>query len=358
MWLEPVNVLEALFAFTAAFAAVLIWPQPRFRGLCVFLLLESALMLFNFLEETGITHQHYLITPAFALANGPALYLLVRYLVYRDQAFSPRQLCHLLPMLAVLPLTGWPQLVLALGTLSQVIYVGYAIALVRRYHQASLATRADAESLTLRWVVRILACYVVIGGVDLVRLNLQPYLPLVVLEHWYFANQTLFFLLTCSLIYQAIRQPQLFDGLARFEQLQSTATVSDLAATDPAAEHATAHAVFAQLDQLLRQQAVYRQTRLSLTDVAAVTGMSEKDISWAINQGGGRNFCEYINALRIDAVRAHLQAATDDGRSILDIALQAGFNSKSTFNAVFKRETGMTPSDYLRQQRAALTVGH
>ena len=74
-------------------------------------------------------------------------------------------------------------------------------------------------------------------------------------------------------------------------------------------------------------------------------------MSAVINRRCDGNFWEYINRLRIDAVRVHL-ADTNDARTILDIAYDCGFTSKSTFNAAFKRQSGLTPSAY-RQRYAA-----
>jgi AraC-like DNA-binding protein len=72
-----------------------------------------------------------------------------------------------------------------------------------------------------------------------------------------------------------------------------------------------------------------------------------KDISWAINKVAKRNFNDYINYLRVLEVKKSLNGDMSSS-NILEIAILCGFNSKSAFNAVFKREVGMTPSQYLK----------
>jgi len=68
----------------------------------------------------------------------------------------------------------------------------------------------------------------------------------------------------------------------------------------------------------------------------------------------GRNFCDFINVYRIEESKRLLSDPVRGERSILDIAYEVGFNSKSTFNSAFKKYTGMKPSEF-RSIRSALS---
>jgi AraC-like DNA-binding protein len=81
---------------------------------------------------------------------------------------------------------------------------------------------------------------------------------------------------------------------------------------------------------------------------AKETGMQMKDISWAFNAGAKTSFNDYINRLRINEFKKRLQNSNAYSRSLLDLAIETGFNSKSSFNSTFKREVGKTPSQYLK----------
>ena len=61
------------------------------------------------------------------------------------------------------------------------------------------------------------------------------------------------------------------------------------------------------------------------------------------------NFYDFINSYRVKEVQNRLEGGDSEVYSLLAIALESGFNSKSSFNAVFKKHTGMTPSQYKRQ---------
>lgn len=352
MYLEPVNLLQIVFFFLTLFGLLLVRGERRFGSLFLLLGLQATLMLFNFLEETGFTRHFYLITPVFTLGFGPAIYLFVRQLTYGE--FPPyRSLAlHFLPMLLALFLTYWPQWVIAMGSVSQTCYLAAAVLLVRRYHRAAYASRADAPQLRLDWLTVLLAIMVAMVLQDMARLNLQPYAPSAFLQGWYFANTAVYLLLTAYLILKAVHQPELYEGLAAAKalQLDLSSPQADTPNVDPQAA-----TIFAQLDEQIRSQALFRQPRLGLRDLARASGLQEKTISWAINQGAGKSLSDYINGLRVEAFCQLLERQAPSV-NLLDLAMEVGFGAKSTFNSAFKKETGLTPSQYQQRQITAKTA--
>ena len=77
--------------------------------------------------------------------------------------------------------------------------------------------------------------------------------------------------------------------------------------------------------------------------------LSKGYLSQIINQKEGKNFFDFINHYRVEDVKEKLNDDAYSHFSILGVALEAGFKSKSTFNAVFKKMTGMTPSQFKRK---------
>jgi AraC-like DNA-binding protein len=102
------------------------------------------------------------------------------------------------------------------------------------------------------------------------------------------------------------------------------------------------------LDQLMQAQRPYLESDITLDKLAALAKVQPQYLSQAINQYREINFYEYIAAYRIEFAKAELRDETD--KSILDIAMSAGFNAKSTFNLTFKKIVGLTPSAYRKQQ--------
>lgn len=97
--------------------------------------------------------------------------------------------------------------------------------------------------------------------------------------------------------------------------------------------------------QQVLAQGCWRDPALSLQTLARQLGTNTSDLSRAFNEGLGQNFNELINRMRVDAVKQALDADVA-GRSMLDIAFEAGFSSKASFNRSFRLYTGETPTAY------------
>ncbi len=338
--LSPVNLLQIVFCIQLLFSVVLLFPKQNNRRLIYLLTASASLMAFNLLEELNITYDFYLITPSFSLVFGPLFYFFVRQLALNEIKVKSGQFYHFVPALISVSLTSYVQLVLALGTVSQLFYFVLSLNLLKTYKQACFEMRSDALSLQLDWLRNILLAMIVITVIDLLRLNLQPILDLVMAKIWYFTMQLSFYLLTSYIVVQAIWQPSRFTGLQHYLEQQKK-TVSEQKKAEP---------IFAELDHIIKTQKLYQQPRFSLQDLAQHTGLSSKDISWAINDGCQLNFCDYINRHRIDEIKAKLTVKKES--NLLSVALDAGFNSKSSFNKSFKKQVGITPSQYMKSAKS------
>lgn len=89
------------------------------------------------------------------------------------------------------------------------------------------------------------------------------------------------------------------------------------------------------------------EPRLSIREVAARMGTNETYLSRTLNQGLGQSFNGFINTLRVDHAKNLLRKGD---RSVLNVAYDSGFNSKATFNRVFKDISGTTPSAFRTSQ--------
>lgn len=103
---------------------------------------------------------------------------------------------------------------------------------------------------------------------------------------------------------------------------------------------------YQKLLQLMQEEKLYHDAELSMDTLAEKTQLSNGYLSRIINQKEGKNFYDFVNSYRVAEVKANLNHPDFAHYSILGIGLEAGFKSKSTFNAVFKKMTGMTPSAY------------
>ena len=94
----------------------------------------------------------------------------------------------------------------------------------------------------------------------------------------------------------------------------------------------------------------YRNSNIRLDDIAQALDIPPHHLSQVINQLLDVNFNEFINAYRVEEVKQKLLNPSHAHLNILALAFDAGFNSKTSFNRIFKQFTGKTPSLYKSQQ--------
>jgi AraC-like DNA-binding protein len=88
---------------------------------------------------------------------------------------------------------------------------------------------------------------------------------------------------------------------------------------------------------------------LTLQDVASQLNIPKHHLTQVFNMGIGKNFYTYVNDFRLAEVKNRLKDQAYRNFSLLAIAFDSGFNSKTSFNTLFKKYTGLTPSEYQRK---------
>ncbi len=104
----------------------------------------------------------------------------------------------------------------------------------------------------------------------------------------------------------------------------------------------------ADIDKLMESRKLYLNPELSLAEVSEALGIARHHLTQALNTVTGKNFYTFINELRVKRFMEAVVDPKNKDYTFLAIAYDCGFNSKSTFNSVFKRITGFTPSEYLK----------
>lgn len=94
---------------------------------------------------------------------------------------------------------------------------------------------------------------------------------------------------------------------------------------------------------------VYQEPELTLTGLARRLQTNASVLSKIANKGFGVSFNDLINRYRVEAVKKALREGEHLRQTLLGIALDCGFNSKTTFNRVFKKHTGVSPKEYIHQ---------
>lgn len=97
------------------------------------------------------------------------------------------------------------------------------------------------------------------------------------------------------------------------------------------------------LEAVFIQQKLFKKQNLSLKETADILNISDKKLSYLLNICLSSNFYEYVNTFRVNYFIKKLEDGEGEKFTILAIAFESGFNSKATFNRVFKQQIGITP---------------
>ncbi len=111
--------------------------------------------------------------------------------------------------------------------------------------------------------------------------------------------------------------------------------------------------LYEEIVSLVEDKELFKKQELSLSELAKAGGIHQKQLSFLINQFSGKNFFNFVNEFRVREAKELLVDENYSHLSFLGIAFEAGFNSKATFNATFKRITGLTPRQYKLSKQSA-----
>jgi AraC-like DNA-binding protein len=304
-----------------------------------------------------------LFTNAVGFLWGPLLYFYVRSVAYRDFIWRRSRLIHALPMIfylmslaafAILDPGSFGSLddlknsffgrvgisLFSFFLACQLLtYLGASLLVLRSYRNRIKNTYSFLEKLNLNWL------YLIIGGFGLIWLiGLINELTMVVIAHrtLSIALSIITFLISFSLanviIFRGLKQPEIFSGIDEKPKYEKSPL------TDGEAD---------QLLMSLKNHMAARKPHLvpglSISGLAKDLTVPSRHLSQVINSRLGKNFIDFVNSYRIEEAKRLLSESGANGKTILEIAYEAGFNSKSVFNKAFKKHAGMAPQEFRRK---------
>jgi len=101
---------------------------------------------------------------------------------------------------------------------------------------------------------------------------------------------------------------------------------------------------------LMEVEKIYQEPELTLQQLAKKLEVPVYQVSQTLNEGMKKNFYDVVNGYRVEEAKRLLLDEKNKNYTILSVGFEAGFNSKTTFNTVFKKFTGMTPTEFRAEQ--------
>lgn len=294
---------------------------------------------------------------------GPFLFLYTKYLIYEPR-FKPRDLVHFAPfvIIAVLYLALFRRIDAvaftaarivhgALYSVSVLYYSGMTIYLVLRYRRH---VRDHFSYLTIRnkllWIYFVTGLFgtvftlnFVLGVVTLLRQDPAFDMGLV--------SDVGLVLLTFATAYFGVRQPTLKE-----HEVPTVEDEEDITEDEPA-EKRTKNVLTAEeargLEERLRTcmeaERPHLNPELTVLELAREIGVPRHHLTELLNEHLGMNFFHFVNEYRVAEVQQRLIDPACAHLTIVAIAFESGFNSKSSFNSIFKQSTGQTPSAWKKE---------
>jgi len=359
------------------------------RYLAAILAANGLLLLNQFLVETDLMYE----VPALLGASlpvevvfPPTLYLYVRTMTQPD-APGQKNLMHFVPTLICLIMMApfffldfeakkaiaesnyveWPG-ILAITVPIYMVILGlqFTIYLILAFKLLFAHTRNIAqffsyrEKITLSWLRNFLLLNVVtwiFGSYIYMSVAQSDKNIKQVMDMFFiYSVAVVFYLGTMGLLQRRIYTPSPVSGPDLPEEItDDTETTDNVAAPinttvgkykKSALTEDMSTRIIKRLTEVMETEKPYLNNNLALPDLAAMVATSPNYLSQVINEQLRMNFFDYVNSYRIETAKDLIINPLPHTVTVLDIAMESAFNSKSAFYSAFKKQVGITPAEF------------
>ena len=243
----------------------------------------------------------------------------------------------------------WYQII---GLLSLTYYLIQSLKTYNEYKTITYNVVSFADSVMFRWAKRFLITFLLLIAIRIVFFVANPEWDEFGKKFWYYVCfSLLFYYVSISGYTNSVLSTTSFkDSPKSFEN------DLNLSADETTSDKNTFKTEIADLDiwkekieSLMLIDKMYENPELVISDLSNRLGTHSKKVSQVINEGFGMNFNDFVNHYRTKALIAKIEEGEHNIQTLLGLALDCGFNSKSTFNRAFKRATNVSPKEFIEK---------
>lgn len=240
----------------------------------------------------------------------------------------------------------WPYLnplVTFFASAQMLLYLAFSFQLYYTYKKEIQAFFSNTTKKELTWIRNFLIIYTFIFCYGLVQIFVDEYIA----EMSWTQKWWIQFFSAIALLYFGVKGYFTnFDFLKAFEKIEDKKTPHPLKTS---AEINTAFLKQKEtINKLFIKEKIFLDPELNLNQLSVKTKLNRAEVSEIINSGFGKNFNDFVNHFRIEEFKQRLLGGAHQQFSLVGLAFECGFNSKATFNRVFKKEVKLTPTEYLK----------
>jgi len=242
-----------------------------------------------------------------------------------------------------------------LGVASMLFYLLVSLKQYECYRRISVEELSFADAVSFSWARKILWSFIILLILRILFFVLHPEWGSFGQKFWYYiAFSLLLYYISIRGYFNTVSSKVSFQNVSQAEGLPNLIELNlkpiiledKEKESDLEEELALTHWA-EQLEELMKREKLYEQPELVISDLAKRMGLPSKKISQIINQRMGVNFNDYVNRHRTWAVLKKLENGMHHRQTLLSIAFECGFNSKTTFNRAFKKITSKNPKDFI-----------
>jgi AraC-like DNA-binding protein len=368
MRLDLINTVLILMIFQcAAFCTFLFIRRHQKRAniyLALFFLSQAVACFSYFIKYNGFfffSSYPYLffIGESFYFLAMPSIYLYLKEIAFSNSASGRTGILHFAPFVLVSlffvvtfhihsfeykqsmlqsgflgrsPLFGKVYTLLLFGQIGSYIVAGLFV--IRKYRALIKNEYSTIDKINLSWLNLVLYGFFCawITSIGSLFINTGPGNPSTA---WSIINLLAFLIFFIIVFYRGLIQPELFGGIE--EKPRYSSSKLDRSDADNYAAQLAAH---------MEREKPHLNPNVSLRDVSSQLSIPPRFLSQVINEYYHKSFFDFINQHRIEEAKKLIRNPSNANKKMIAILWDAGFNSKSSFNAAFKKNVGMTPSEF------------
>jgi len=330
------------------------------------LMIAFALNLLDvFLIVSGqyVKYPHLLgITSVFPYVYGPLMFLFAKSTAEKLEKLSFGDYLHLLPfvilMIIGLPLYFLKSAEFKMGMAAQtvdapilsaigmfipvvgVFYVYLSSGVLLKYRRRIKQSFSNIDQINLEWLQHFIWGNGIVWLFVIIAYSIQPILP-----DWFMPNLIIYIPVASFLFWigyiSLSKQSSYLVNSADVLKLPQAPAYSKSGLTDE-----QANSTVGKLISLVEEKKLYKESSLKLQDLSDALEVPAHHLTEVLNTKVKQNFYDFINSYRVEEVKVLIENDPEKKYNLLSLALDAGFSSKSSFNSIFKKHTGLTPSEY------------
>jgi AraC-type DNA-binding domain-containing proteins len=272
---------------------------------------------------------------------GPLLYFYIKSVTDNNYSIQTKDWLHFIPFIVIIILVSVLQWYFNIFVDSNYIRLGIIIysfiyfTISYRYlknHGKKLSSFFNLKNAN-DFIQFLLICYIFLWVVNVQIFAIVKY---VTFAKWCAYVSSLYalsvFVVINVLAILAFRKPDIFSLKQKYKRSNLKPGVKDN--------------YYDAIINFIKTEKNYLEPDLTLSKLSEEISIPIKCISQVINEKQNQNFNDFINVFRIEESKKYLSDRTFDHLTIQEIFYKSGFNSKSTFNLVFKKHTGFTPLEF------------